>query len=371
MPSTGPSKNSAATFVLSCLSLLPAGSALGQEGREKAAQDDKPAAQSTTEMPETPTLSDLALPLQDQGADLPQRVLDEAMSQGIETSGIKLEMGQWVACTDGSCIPLLPATGEEIAKYGKPEILTGLKVGDELIITEHHYKRHVVESEPNYGIEGLGKFSTGANGKKTFTPDPSFKGTVYRTKGDGTRSPAVVQDVNLASGLLEFNYSQDNLAESLKNLSDLRNRILGEPGTTFVLVVSVPSQCKPCVQYKPLVEEAASQAAQKNEGVVYVVYNFENFAQTTKVTGVSRFPTTVVFPAVASANPFTDYSARDWQSKPFLMGISRPGYKQIDVIQTGPLRELVRKGREVADSVVSRGVNRVVETLSEFAKFAK
>jgi thiol-disulfide isomerase/thioredoxin len=319
----------------------------------------------------TENLAALSLPSQDKKIELPQRVIVEAIAKGINLATVKLEQGQWVACVDGSCSPIFKASEEEVATYGKPEIITGLNVGDELIIMGHQYKKHVVEAEPNYGIIGLGSFSTGPDGKKTFTPAIEFKGSVSTAKKDVNKPPANGENINLPAGLIQFNYSDQRLLESQKSLSNIRNRILGEPGTSFVIVVSVPNECLPCRRYKPAVEQAANKAIQDDQKIVFVVLNFESFSQATKVTGASRFPTTVFFPAAASATPFTDSSANDWQIKPLLKHIPRPGYMQLNAIESGLIRTHVEKGLAVSSQLAERGIFRIVNTLADFINLAQ
>lgn len=373
MQQRAPNRNAAATFVLSCLSLMPASYSFAQSEGEKNSQGNRDSLVAPDrELGTNPLLVALSLPSREQEAEVPQRVIDAAVAGGFELSTIKLEKGLWVACIGEGCSPILPATEEEIATYDKPKTISGLKVGDELTITGHTSNRHIIEREPDYGIPGLGSVSTGPDGRRTFTPAPEFKGTVRRAEGAvQSPSPASTQAPKASSTLLEFEYSQRNIEESRRNLAGIRERILGEPGTTFVVVISVPNECPPCRQYKPLFEQAARQAAENKENVVHVVFNFETFAAATKVTGVSRFPTTVFFPAVAPGTMFTDNAAKDWQSKPLLAGITRPGYQQTNVMQTGPLRELVAKGIAVADRAVQRGVRGIVGTVSQFIDLAK
>ncbi len=350
-------RNSLASLTVGLLSALPGSLSCAQE--HSSNNSDVARSEVTTPVQSLDTeslLRSLTITTDLKDVDLPERIVAIALEKGLDLATIKLEAGQWVECTEQGCTPLVAATPDEVATYGKPQIITGLRTGETLEISGHSYSRHVVESEPKYGIPGLGSFTTNADGSKTFTPYKEFKGVVRRasTTKSTTSSPSSQPQIKGAE-VTTIDYSRDNLGQ-------IRSRLVQELTTTFVLVISVPSECEPCVLYKPNIEEAARRYSDK-EGVVFVVINFQSFSEARRVIGTLRlFPTTVVFPALPANTSSTDLHAANWHSKSFLSGLNRPGYKHIGNTAPGPLRELISKGLGVVDA----SVKTIAESLSDF-----
>jgi hypothetical protein len=346
--------NTIAGLALSVFSFIPTDYSVAQTTSNKDSEGDRTSLVKPSQEPATDSpLSALSLrntsvtPLQD--VDLPARVIDEATAKGLDLSTMKLEKDQWVSCTDGSCTPVLKATPDELAKYNKPKVITGLSTGVTLTITGHKYSNHVIEREPAYGIPGLGTFTTAADGTRTFTPASEFKGTVSHPQ------PKL-------SASVELDYSRETLAA-------IRARLIREPGTTFVVVISVPSQCPPCEQYAPIVREAASNS--RDPSVVYKILNFNTFEEATAVTGVTRFPTTLFFPALPEGTRIDDPNAANWQSRPLLDGLKRPGYKHQGPLTMGPLRKAIADGLGCASRVVETGLRAIVGSISEFKNLGR
>lgn len=350
-------RNSLTTLTLGLLSVLPGSSPSAQEpSREDSKQTGSEIVARGNDLDTDSLLRSLTLKTDLQDVDLPARVMSLALEKGLDLSIIKLEAGQWVECTEQGCAPLTAATPEEISTYGKPQVITGLRVGDALEISGHSYSRHILENGTNYGIPGLGTFETNADGSKTFTAYKEFKGVVRRTSTmKSTPSAPVSQPQMKSAEVVTIDYSRENLAQ-------IRVRLTQELDSTFVLVISVPSECEPCVLYKTNIAEAARRFSDK-DGVVFVVVNFQSFAEARRVVGTLRlFPTTVVFPALPEKTNLTDPHAANWYSKPFLSGLNRPGYKHVGNTAPGPLRELITKGLGVVDG----SVRAIAESLADF-----
>jgi thiol-disulfide isomerase/thioredoxin len=346
-----------ATLSLVALSCLPLPAKAEQEGGQR---ENKPGAAPTSPLG-NPLSSDLLkLPSLEKNIDLPQRVLDKAAEKGINPATIKLEQGKWLECTDKSCTVLLEATKEEIQRYNKPEVIKGLRTGESLSITGHTYSTHRVEADKNYGIPGLGSFTTEADGTRTFTPDVNFKGTVTRDNKAATNTGKAesrnqgTTTKNSSAEVVEVSYSKDDLKK-------IHDRLTLELDTTFVFVISVPSQCPPCRTYKQELKNAAAQYSRDSK-VAFVTINFDSFEQARQVMGdVTLFPTTIVMPAIKSDTFTYEYDA-NWAAKPFLQAIKRPGYQVEGVKQPGPLRDIVSQTLKVPKEAL-RGVTRSLKEL--------
>ena len=281
--------------------------------------------------------------------ELPERVRDLAIARGLDTAIIKYEDKKWLVCTDSSCTLLADATREEIARYEKPTTLDGLRTGDTLTIIGHKYRSHIVESEKDYGIPGLGNFSRRLDGTVTFTPAQDFTGSVTLGKrAQGTAPKASGAEVFSAE------YGQ-------QVLRDVRQRILTERDTTFVLVISVPSQCPPCRQYKGDIAQAAQEKLD-DQKEAFITINFHSFDEASAVAGDIRlFPTSIVFPAMDKGDdaPFAELS--NWEQLPFLKVVGeRPGFLVEGRKLAGALRSIMTEARKV-----SAGVRGIKNTMSD------
>jgi thiol-disulfide isomerase/thioredoxin len=272
----------------------------------------------------------------------------------IDPTTIKLEQGKWLECTDKGCTLVLEASEEEVQKYAKPSIIKGLRVGDNLTITGHPYSTHRVDSG-TYGIPKLGKFTPAPDGTVTFTPHPEFTGTVTTAKPGATTKQATATNTKaLGAEVTEVTYSKEAM-------SKIHDRFMLELDTTFVFVISVPSQCPPCRTYKNTIKELAKQYPPDSK-VVFLTANFDTFDQARAVVGpVKVFPTTVILPALKPNTTFSYVDDPNWQNKPFLSTIQRPGYKQGGSQQQAPLRALISKTL----GVVETGLRGVTESLSQ------
>jgi hypothetical protein len=350
-----PSKNILAQLALAGLSILPF-PARAQEGSN--GNNEQGAQQPATDQPGklTDPLQDgqLSLPAVKKPVDLPQRVLDKAAVMNINPATIELKQGKWLACTDKDCTPIMDASKEEIQKYAKPEVIKGLRVGDNLEITGHQYATHRVDSG-KYGIPKLGEFTPAADGTVTFTPYPEFTGTVTAPKraapvqkASGTPSQTVGAEV------VEFNCSDREA------LSTLHDRFMLELDTTFVLIVS-SKECKWCPPYKASIKALAKQYP-PNSKVVFAIADGDTFASTRQTMGpIKTFPTTVIIPALKPDTTFSYVDDPNWQNKTFLSTIQRPGYLVRGKQEPGPLRALISKTL----GVVETGIRGVTDSLSK------
>jgi hypothetical protein len=276
-------------------------------------------------------------------------VKELAITRGIDPAIIKYEEKQWLVCTDSSCTLLAAATQEEIARYGKPKTLDGLRTGDELTITGHRYRSHVVESEKDYGIPGLGTFSRRLDGTVTFTPAQEFTGNVTIGKRGRGNAPATS-----GAEVLSVEYGQ-------QVLRDVRQRILTERDTTFVLVISVPSQCPPCRQYKGDIAQAAREKPADHKET-FVTVNFQSFDEARTVAGdIGLFPTTIVFPAMAKGDDTPFKEMPKWERLPFLKAVGeRPGLLVEGRKLAGALRGIMEEALKVP-----AGVRGITNTMSD------
>lgn len=188
----------------------------------------------------------------------------------------------------------------------------------------------------------------------TFTPHPEFTGTVIAAKkGAPTRGAPSTTPKKVGAEVTDVTYSKEAM-------SKIYDRFMLELDTTFVFVISVPSQCPPCRAYKKTIKELAKQYPPESK-VVFLTANFDTFEQARAVMGpVKLFPTTIIIPALKQNTNFSYQSDPNWHNKPFLSTIQRPGYKEGGAQQQGPLRSLISKTR----GVVETGIGGVTESLS-------
>lgn len=262
-------------------------------------------------------INTLSFPLGFDAPDLPERVLQKTRELSIDPTTVKLQEGMWVECNADGCTPLLVATNEERKAFQTNTPIKGLRTGDTLTITGHRYKSHKVEAESNYGIPGLGKFTTESDGTKTFTPAPDFEGTVAR------RSEKVLVNRGTTSAIKGTNSSR-TISYSAEKLGELQEEIQNQLDTNFVLIISVPKLCPPCRSYKATV----ANAVQVNYGgpkVSFVTINFNSFEEARRRMGtVKVFPTTVVYKAVQQGFQSEEKSDDATHNQFFLPSIARP-----------------------------------------------
>ena len=297
--------------------------------------------QLTTQPPQSPELDNLlpnslTLPPRFDTPEIPERVLQKARELAIDPTTIKLEDKMWVECTAGGCTPLLPATKEEIQAIQKPTPIKGLRTGDTLAITGHRYTLHKVEAEKNYGIPGLGTFTTEGDGTKTFTPSPGFEGTVVRSSGK-------VQESQRAISTPAGTNPSRAVAYSPEKLREVQEEIQSQLDTTFVLIISVPKLCPPCRSYKATVANAA-KVDYGDRKVSFVTLNFDSFEEARRKMGtVKVFPTTVVYKAVEQSVQSEQTTAENPDKQLFLPSITRPSSTYSGALTQSSLDTVIKR----------------------------
>jgi hypothetical protein len=239
--------------------------------------------------------------IEQQKASIPSHIAEVALLKRLPLSSIKRMGDSWVACVDQAGSEVCIVLGKHISaapvsdSSPAEQSLSDLRAGDRLIV--HKYGQLAYETTVNttavhaapqqtLQIADVGYLAPAQNGSLTFYPHSSCEAriTVYSR---GT--------VRTLDRLPRYQREGERIIRT-KDVSLVKEYIDSHADESFVVLVTVPSQCEPCRQMDGVITGGATAGPSLLEVKTFILeyFAFED-AERELLGPQALFPTTLVF----------------------------------------------------------------------------
>lgn len=239
--------------------------------------------------------------IEQQKASIPSHIAEQALVKQLPLSSIKRLGDSWVACIDqaGSevCIVLGKHTTAAPAPASSPaeQSLNGLRAGDRLVV--HKYGQLAYETtvdttamlaspQQTLEIADVGYLTSAQNGSLSFYPHRSCQARIT------AYSRGMVRTLDR---LPRYQREGERIIRT-KDVSLVKEYIDSHADESFVVLVTVPSQCEPCRQMDVVLTSEATAEPSLPEVKTFILeyFTFED-AERELLGPHALFPTTLVF----------------------------------------------------------------------------
>jgi len=240
-------------------------------------------------------------PIEQQKASIPSHIAEEALLKQLPLSSVKRLGDSWVACVDqaGSevCIVLGKQTAAapvSVSSSGE-QSLSDLRAGDRLIV--HKYGQlayettvntNAVHAAPRQTLEvtDVGYLTLAPNGSLTFYAHRNCQARISVYGGGKVRT---------LDCLPRYQREGERIIRT-KDVSLVKEYIDSHADESFVVLVTVPSQCEPCRKMDGILTSGVTAGASLPEVKTFILeyFAFED-AERELLGPDALFPTTLVF----------------------------------------------------------------------------
>jgi hypothetical protein len=239
--------------------------------------------------------------IEQQKASIPSHIAEEALLKQLPLSSVKRVGDSWVACVDhaGSevCIVLGKQTAAAPVSAASPaeQGLSDLRAGDRLIVHKYGqlaYETTVntsaVQAAPRQTLEvtDVGYLTPAPNGSLTFYPHRNCQARISVYGGGKVRT---------VDYLPRYQREGERIIRT-KDVSLVKEYIDSHAEESFVVLVTVPSQCEPCRKMDGILTSgvAAESSLPQVKTFILEYFAFED-AERELLGPDALFPTTLVF----------------------------------------------------------------------------